>query len=88
MIFKMSLNLKCGHVISHTYSNIEMKPSSSSIHPSPFSLTLSAIPGELRRQMELCDTCLVLTVPELLASIQQATAGLKLVRMLEEVVRK
>ncbi|XP_025091257.1 4-coumarate--CoA ligase 1-like isoform X4 [Pomacea canaliculata] len=38
----------------------------------------ASVPGELRRQMELCDTCLVLTVPELLAPIQQATAGLTL----------
>lgn len=42
-----------------------------------------AVAGELRRQMVLCDTCLVLTVPELLAAVKEAVAELNIVRMLK-----
>lgn len=33
--------------------------------------------------MVLCDTCLVLTVPELLAAVKEAVAELNIVRMLK-----
>ncbi|XP_025091259.1 4-coumarate--CoA ligase 1-like isoform X6 [Pomacea canaliculata] len=38
----------------------------------------ASVPGELRRQMVLCDTCLVLTVPELLTAVKEAVAELNI----------